>query len=228
MAKTPKTEKPEPALAAETKAAADVKYPRRTERRKRTRLTILAVAAEQFSTSGFSATTMQSIADAADIHVTTLFMHFNSKNDLATSLVTSAIDELRERALTARGTTPFFEFFRAEALALASTRKDSLQPAASIWSLLRTDRELAFAWSEYEQGQKDIYADYIAAEYGLDRETGYLPDLVAALLVTSTILPHQKWAQTPERRKLADEISAAIEISEKAAVQMLKLGAPKK
>lgn len=221
MARTPKTDKPAPALGGQQDAVSEIKYPRRTERRKRTRLKILSVAADQFSKSGFAATTMQSIADEADIHVTTLFMHFNSKNELATSLVTSAVDELRERALAARETTPFFEFFRTEALAFAAKRKDTALPAASLWNVLRNDRELAFAWSEYEQGQKDIYADYISAEYGLSRETGYLPDLVSSLLVASTILPHRKLAGAPPGKDLAGEIRRSISASEQAALQML-------
>lgn len=62
---------------------------------------------------------MQAIADEADIHVTTLFSHFSSKNELATSLVTSAIKALRERALAARETTLFLDFFKDEALSFA-------------------------------------------------------------------------------------------------------------
>lgn len=227
MAKTPKTEKPAPARDAESQATADVKYPRRTERRRRTRLSIQKVAAKQFSKAGFAATTMQSIADEADIHVTTLFMHFSSKNELATSLVISAIDELRERALAARQTMPFFYFFKNEALSFSDNRKNTSQPAASLWSVLRNDRELAFAWSEYEQGQRDIYTDYIAAEYGLDRDQGFLAELVASLLVASIILAHKAWAEAPERRKLEDEISKAINISQEAARHMLKAANPK-
>ena len=224
MVKTPKSEKPAPARDAETDASAETRYPRRTERRRRTRMKIQEVAAEQFSKAGFAATTMQSIADEADIHVTTLFMHFNSKNELATSLVASAIEALRERALAARETTAFFDFFKDEALSFAQPAKDVTRTAASLWSVLRNDRELAFAWSDYEQGQKDIYADYIAAEYGMSRESDFLPDLVASLLVASTILPHRKWLEAPGKRTLEEEISEAISISQTAARHMLKSG----
>lgn len=222
MAKNPKPEKPAPAPDAETDASAETRYPRRTERRRRTRIKIQEVAARQFSKTGFAATTMQAIADEADIHVTTLFMHFNSKNDLATSLVASALEALRERALSARETTPFFDFFKEEALSFARPGKDVTQPAASLWSVLRNDRELAFAWSDYEQGQKDTYAEYIAAEYGMNQETDFLPDLVASLLVASTILPHRKWLEAPGKRTLEEEISEAITLGQNAARHMLK------
>jgi len=221
MAKTPKPEKPEPAQGTEADTASEIKYPRRTERRRRTRLKIMSVAAEQFSKAGFAATTMQNIADEADIHVTTLFMHFNSKNELATSLATGAIDQLRQRAWAARSSKGFFDFFRDEALAYAAIRRSVSQPDAALWSALRNDRELAFAWTLYEHGQKDVYAEYIAAEYQLDRTTSYLSDLIAALMVECLILPHERWAEAPGKRKLADEIESAVELAEKSARQLL-------
>lgn len=221
MAKTPKTEKPAPVQGDDPATAAEIKYPRRTERRRRTREKILNVAFEQFSKTGFAATTMQTIADEADIHVTTLFMHFNSKNDLASSLATMAVDTLRERAWAARASKGFFEFFREEALAYAAIRRSAQQSDAALWNNLRHDRELAFAWTQYEHGQKDVYAEYIAADFKLDRAAGYLADLAAALMVECLILPHERWATAPGKRKLAEEIEQAVDLAEKAARQML-------
>ncbi|ABI75955.1 transcriptional regulator, TetR family [Hyphomonas neptunium ATCC 15444] len=223
MAKTPKTEKPEP---AQGDTASEIKYPRRTERRRRTRLKILEVAVRQFSKSGFSATTMQNIADEADIHVTTLFMHFNSKNELATSLANDAVDRLRDRVLAARGSRPFFEFFREEALTYAANRRSVSQPDAALWNNLRKDQELAFAWTSYEYGQKGLYAEYIASEYDIDRTTSYLADLIAALVVECLILPHERWAQAPGKRNLAEEIEQAVNLTERAAKHMLKARDP--
>ncbi len=221
MAKTPKTEKPDAALAASSEAAAELKYPRRTERRKRTRLKILDVAVRQFSKSGFSATTMQSIADEADVHVTTLFMHFSSKNELATQLVAEGVGRLQERAWAARGTKTFFEFFREEALAYAAVKRSVTQTDAAFWTNLRKDQDLAFAWTTYEHGQKNVYAEYIAADHRIDRTSSYIADLVAALVVESLILAHERWASAPAKYKLADEIEKAVDLTERSARQIL-------
>jgi AcrR family transcriptional regulator len=227
MAKTADPDKAKPVGPTQADASEEAKYPRRTERRRRTRMRIQEVAAEQFSRAGFAATTMQAIADEADIHVTTLFTHFCSKNDLATSLVASAIKALRDRALSARETTLFLDFFKDEALSFARPGRAPDQPAASVWSVLRTDRELAFAWSDYEQGQKDIYADYIAAEYRLNRQSDFVPDLVASLLVASTILPHRKWLETQGKRSLEEEISQSINLGLNAARHLLNTSGKK-
>lgn len=222
MAKSPKTEKPAPEQLVAAEDSADVKYPRRTERRRKTRTKILRAASDLFLRSSFSATTMQNIADAADIHVTTLFMHFNSKNDLATVLAENAVEELREHALAAQPAKTFFDFFRDEAMNYAAVRKNAGQPHAAMWRGLRHDREFAFAWALYEQGQKSVYADYIALEYNLDRATDYVPDLLAAMMVECLVLPHERWAEAPGKRKLADEIAKGVEIAELAARQVLK------
>ena len=61
------------------------RFPRRTARRENTRKRIIAVAARLFQRVGYGTTTMNAIAEAADVHVTTLFTHFKSKQDLAAS-----------------------------------------------------------------------------------------------------------------------------------------------
>lgn len=223
MAKRPHSYKsPEPADGSGSDAFEEIKYPRRTARRKQTRANILHAAASLFNTSGYGATTMQNIADSADIHVTTLFMHFSSKSDLAISLATISTDELRERALPACGSVPFFDFFRAEMVSAANAAKDKTDPTMALWSALRNDSELTFAWSEFEKAQRDIFSDYIADEYGLDRGTSYVPDLVASLLVSSALLPHQKWAEAPKKIDLLHEVQTSIALAETAARGILK------
>ncbi|KCZ48022.1 TetR/AcrR family transcriptional regulator [Hyphomonas pacifica] len=201
---------------------AEVKYPRRTERRRRTRASILREAAKLFGKDGYGATTMQAIADAADIHVTTLFMHFKTKNDLALSLVTARVDELRDRAVQAQGELAFFDFFRAEALNLADTLEAESRPGVALWNALRNEADLAFAWSEYHHEQQDIYANYVAAEYALDRSDDYRPELVVSLLLTAISLPHRKWVEAGGKIELGTEITRALEIAIPAARQMLK------
>ena len=201
---------------------AEVKYPRRTERRRRTRASILREAAKLFGKDGYGATTMQAIADAADIHVTTLFMHFKTKSDLALSLVTVRADELRDRATQAQGEVAFLDFFRSEALTLADALKADTRPGVALWNALRNEADLAFAWSEYDREQQDIFANYVAAEYGLDRSVDYRPELVVSLLLTAISLPHRKWVEAGGKIELGVEIERALDIAIPAARQVLK------
>jgi AcrR family transcriptional regulator len=53
--------------------------PKRPERSAETRRRIEVSAAEQFTTRGYGATTMQSIADAAGVHVQTIYLAYRTK-----------------------------------------------------------------------------------------------------------------------------------------------------
>ena len=221
MAKRPTPNKTKPAGGAGPQRVAPIKYPRRTERRRRTRETILQVAGELFGEAGYGPATMQAIADAADVHVTTLFMHFRSKGELALSLVEESLDRLREKALDARGRVPVFDFVRGEALERARRLAGRKGPP-SLWQALYTDNELAFARVEYEKGQHALVADYVAAEYGFDRKSDIRPDLVASLLLAGAFLPHLRWDGTGGAGQLEAGVTESFALSEAAARHILE------
>lgn len=222
MAKTPKSGTSRGSEDASMKQP-KVKYPRRTERRRRTRAAILKAAGDHFRKEGYAATTMQAIADSADVHVTTLFMHFKSKADLALALVQDRTDALRKRAFDARGSTGFFAFFRAEALDRAKTLTEAKRPEATFWSALQSDADLAFASATFNTDQAEIFGRFVAAEFGRDREKDYRPDLVARLLLAATDLAYQKWISSDRQSDPVKEISDSLDTAEVAARQMLGL-----
>lgn len=201
----------------------EIKYPRRTERRRRTRAAILKAAGNHFRKEGYGATTMQAIADSADVHVTTLFMHFKTKADLALSLVESRVDALRKRAFDARGSTGFFAFFRDEALNRAKTLSEEKDPELTFWNALQTDADLAFASTTFDADQTEIFARFVAEEFNLDREHDYRPDLIALLLLAATDLAYRKWITSGRRSDPMKDISEALDTAEPAARQMLGL-----
>lgn len=166
---------------------------------------------------------MQAIADSADVHVTTLFMHFSTKADLVLSLVEARIDTLRRQAFEARGKTSFFDFFRAEALQQAGDLSGKVRPGPSFWNALRTDSELAFARAAFEADQAEIFARFVAEEYEIDREQDYRADLVAVLMFTAAKLAHRKWIESGKALDPVSETSVAIDIAEPAARKMIGL-----
>ena len=201
----------------------EIKYPRRTERRRRTRAAILKAAGDHFRKEGYAATTMQTIADSADVHVTTLFMHFKTKADLALNLVENRVGALRQRAFDARGSVGFFAFFREEALRRAKMLADEKDPELTFWNALRTDADLAFASTTFDSDQTDIFARFVADEFNLDREHDYTADLVALLLLSAADLSYRKWVTSGRRSDPAKEISDALDKAEPAARLMLGL-----
>jgi AcrR family transcriptional regulator len=183
------------------------KFPRRTERRRQTRERILEAAARLFGATGYGGATMNAIAEAADVHVTTLFTHFKTKQELAFSLGDQAVAQLADLIAGARGRTPFFDFYRG--LVLETARQLSRrEPAVPLWRELGEDPELAFAWVRYERRQIELFADYIAVEYGLDPQTDYRPELVASLMLAASWSAHRR--ATAESLELEAETASAV------------------
>ncbi len=192
------------------------KYPRRTERRRQTRERILEAAARLFGAIGYGGATMNAIAEAADVHVTTLFAHFKTKQELAFSLVDQGIERLAELIDDAKGRTPFFDFYRGLVLEMARQLARQGEPSVPVWRELGQDPELAFAWSRYERRQIELFADYIAHEYGLDPAADYRPQLVAGATLAASWEAHKRTVARPQACDLESETAEAVSI----AIQM--------
>ena len=59
------------------------KFPLRTKRKMETRLKLVRSARHLFLTKGYDNTTLEEVAEAAGLHVQTLYRHFGTKQDLA-------------------------------------------------------------------------------------------------------------------------------------------------
>src|SRR5271165_6965044 len=142
--------------------AHDERFPRRSARRIRTRTRILEAALAHFQKVGYADATLNAIADAADVHVTTLFTHFKTKRDLATSLADAEIERLAELIVAAKGDRAFFDFFRELVLSTAASRQQLGDHKSGIRQELQKDPELALSWLRYEEEEVLLLADYIA------------------------------------------------------------------
>lgn len=197
------------------------RFPRRTLRRQNTRARILRSAMKLFRQVGYGAATLNAIAEAADVHVATLFVHFKSKLELAESLNDASIERLEELVGEARGKVPFFKFFRSVVMATAKTLDGELDPGPTLWHELKRDPDLALAWTSYEERQIALFADYIAADYDLDVETDYTPAMVANLLMSSLWLSHRRWSENVRHLDLAAETEKALNTAEAMALAVL-------
>jgi len=197
------------------------KFPRRTQRRQQTRARILKSALKLFRQVGFGAATMNAIAEAADVHVTTLFTHFKTKRDLAISLNDSTVAMLEQLVADSKGKVPFFEFFQTLVLGTARRIEHASDPSLSLWHEMRRDPELTFAWVQYEQSQVVLLADYLAHEYGLDQASDYRPALVANLMVSSSWISHRRWTDSAGGLELETETLAAVQTATAMALSVL-------
>jgi TetR/AcrR family transcriptional regulator len=83
-------------------------------RKERTRRSLLDVAGTLFANQGVESTTIEQIADAAQVSVGTVYAHFGSKEALAVALIDESMDLMEEYLAEARSTgTPLERVIQA-------------------------------------------------------------------------------------------------------------------
>ncbi len=165
---------------------------------------------------------MLAIAEAADVHVTTLFTHFKAKRDLAATLGDDAIRQLSTLIDQSRGRVPFFLFLRSVVAGAAADYQDNTGPNIAFGHELRLDPELAYGWLRYENRQIELLADYIADEYRIDRTKDLRPKLIASVLVAAVTFAHDRWLASPQTIILAEESNRSLDIAQTMATHVLK------
>ncbi len=177
-------------------SAAEVKYPRRDARRRETRKRILEAAGDLFQAKGYDEVKMADIAEAADVHITTLFIHFGAKRDLADALADEQIEGLARMIDEARGSVPFFTFFRRLVAGWAGSVRHGEKDGARFSHDVRANPELTFSWLGQHKREIALYARYFAEDFGLDPDEAMLPYLVANMLTGACVIAHDRWLRS--------------------------------
>lgn len=193
------------------------RFPRRTARRQQTRARILDAALSEFQRVGYAEATMNAIAEAADIHVTTLFTHFKAKRELAETLAEAELESLQQMIEQAQGKVPFFDFLRDLVLSTAKARQTKGDHKRGISRESLQEPELLLHWVRYEEREVQLFAAYIAHDYGLDLASDYAPLLAADALVASGVHSYARWRRGRGTLDLVTETEAALDLAERMA-----------
>lgn len=200
-----------------------VSFPRRTAAKARTRQRIEDAARRLFVTHGYAEATMGAIADAADIHITTLFTHFSSKRELAAAIAVSAATRFEEVVATnrARG-VPVLTFWRNQVSRIARAYERDGDGQINLGRALGGEPELLPGWFANHWHQVDLMTDYIADELGIDRATDRRAQMVAAMLVAGGRMAFDAWIKSGK----VDDLLAENERLLDAAEAVLAAGLP--
>lgn len=154
-------------------------YPLRDKRRRANHAALIDAASDLFERRGFSATTMEDIADSARLHVQTVYKHFPTKNALA-----AAIDiEAFRNAFGAR-TNDTLSFWRSYVHRSAKGVMQS-DGGAHFRQYVRNERrdpKLTAARAELRIASQEILAQCIREDFDLEGLNEHLPILIANLL----------------------------------------------
>lgn len=174
-------------------------------------------AKELFEEQGYRRTTMQQIADNAELHVQTLYRHFPNKSSLAKAI---EVDRLQSSFVQKEGST--LERWRicveneaAEVLG----RPQGRQRLLSFLSYDRKDPSLSAAWVEVGDAYQEELARGIAADLGLDRHRHHLPVFIASMLWGGNRDAAFQWGATgghsdllPKLMGVIDKVEEIVEI----------------
>jgi AcrR family transcriptional regulator len=200
-----------------TEAELEKQYPMRTSRRKKTRAAIIEAADKLFREYGYKNTTMNSIADAAEVHVTTVFNHFPSKTDLVSKIAGGAVLGLKRAIAEHIGKTPFFTFMRditKYGSEISSQKKlDAIQSDVGVF--LGESPDVMATWVLAEAKKAKMLAAYIAEDYGIDMDKDLRPLLVANMIVTGMVQAFQHWLENGGKTDLTADALAVIDSCEK-------------
>lgn len=159
------------------------KFPLRTKRKMETRLKLVRSARHLFLTKGYDNTTLEEVADAAGLHVQTLYRHFGTKQDLA-----KAGDEywlrLFEEAISKRDPSQStFEFWRNW---MSETVDTLLEDAEAFRSHLRMSYStptILGATMAIRGEYENLLAKHLARDFEMPVEGVSTPRLVAGMLM---------------------------------------------
>jgi AcrR family transcriptional regulator len=88
------------------------RFPLRERRKAQTRNKLMQAAASLFAKQGYDATTLEEVADAAGLHVQTLYRHFPTKQDLATAGDQDLVERFRRQISDPTRPGSTFDFWR--------------------------------------------------------------------------------------------------------------------
>jgi AcrR family transcriptional regulator len=174
-------------------------------------------AKELFEEHGYRRTTMQQIADNAELHVQTLYRHFPSKSSLAKAI---EVDRLQSAFLQKEGST--LERWRnlvERATLEVLDRPQGREKLLSFLSYDRKDPSLSAAWVEVSDVYQEELARGIAQDLGLDRYRHHLPVFIASMLWGGNRDAVFQWESTgghsdllPKMLGVIDKVEEIVEI----------------
>ncbi len=183
----------------------------RERKKARTRAAIREHALRLFREQGYAATTVDQIAEAADVSPSTFFRYFPTKEDVVLQdefdvLAIGAFEEQPPELSTVAA-------FRAAARqAFAALGQEELAKMRETAQLTLTIPELrARAMDEFSR-TIEVIAEAAARRSGRDPSDFAVRILAGAIVgvIMAAMMPWSDWAETPQDTDMLDQIDAAL------------------
>ena len=152
--------------------------------KQRTRRELAEAAAQLFLERGYPSTTVQDIAEAADVSPRTFFRYFPSKEDVITAIASTTMDDAIDHLAGHDQRESLRSVLTAMLTASLAPVSEDPDSARAFQVMLRDTPALRGRWLEEQRRNRDRLAEALAPWFG-ERDHPLAPHLVAgaALLV---------------------------------------------
>ncbi|MAP96106.1 MAG: hypothetical protein CMK07_14260 [Ponticaulis sp.] len=159
------------------------KFPLRTKRKLETRVKLVRAGRQLFLSKGYDNTTLEEIADAAGLHVQTLYRHFGTKQDLAKAGDEHWL-ELFEKEISERDRSEnTFAFWRRWMSNTVETLLADGDTFRSHLTMSHTTPTILGATLAIRSRYEDLLTEHLAEDFGISAEGVSTARLVACMLM---------------------------------------------
>lgn len=153
----------------------------RARKRARTRDQIAQAAIQFFFEKGYEATTLEDIAEAAEVHKRTLLRYFPTKAHLVLHTQYAAVEEFRAQ-LANRGTAPVIDLWQAHVSwhARDMMRRGKL---ANVRAFAVNEPAVEPAFLAIQAQYQEMIAAALSADFGRDPDRDVQSQVIAAALI---------------------------------------------
>lgn len=172
-----------------------VKYPMREKRKAESRRRLIQAAQELFSTRGYENTTLEEVAEAAGLHVQTLYRHFANKQYLAAAGFSLTVAQFRQEIREPDRALKAFDFWR-EWLnrTLSDLEQADEEQIRRQTELLQRQVMMGSSWMLHRE-YENLLTEALAKDYGLPEDGVGYARLVAGMLASGNLHVMQRFAQ---------------------------------
>lgn len=180
--------------------------PTRRERKKlETRQALEEAALRLFGERGYEQTTVEDIAEAADVAVRTFFRYFSSKQDvLFGDVVTDRVRRLRDELAARPMTEPPLESIKAVMDLLDFSSPDEEAQILARMDLMRQQPSFVTRYLEIIDEMRIAVLEFVAVRTGLDPHRDLYPSLVAGACAASWDSSLKVWVASGATTSLRD------------------------
>lgn len=189
-----------------------------TERNKeRTRREIAEAAGQLFIERGYGATTVQDIAEAADVSPRTFFRYFPCKEDVITVIASTTMDDVLDHLAGHDPAESLASVLRATFTAALLPVVDDPDAARSFQNMLRDTPALRGRWLEEQRRNRDRLAEELRPWFdeGSSTVARHLAAGTALLAIEEVMT---LWADDPTLHDPLELLNQALAILEESSL----------